>query len=266
MLAGLASQAAILTAVLVYFGWARAQATYGYFGVDVSALSFSVADYVLRSVDAAFPPLVVFGLIGTVAMIGHAQLRPKIEQDADLARWVVTRTAWTGIVLVLAGFALALALTGPDGSEIWGPVVLLIGFGVATYSVRHSGLRTSYLALTAGMTLVALLWTVSAYASYIGGQKAEQVVSGLPTAADVTVYSTSNLLLTGPGITVSDITASQSAYHFRYDGLRLLVSSGGQYFLLPSRWRQGDGAVFALPVTSPGILVEFTVTRGVRAG
>ena len=38
LLAGLASQVAILTAILVYFGWVRARATYGYFGVDVSTL------------------------------------------------------------------------------------------------------------------------------------------------------------------------------------------------------------------------------------
>lgn len=40
VLAGLASQAVILTAVLFYFGWARAKATYGYFGVDISVLDF----------------------------------------------------------------------------------------------------------------------------------------------------------------------------------------------------------------------------------
>lgn len=271
LLTGLASQAAILTAVLVYFGWVRTNATYGYFGVDVSALSFSVSDYVQRSVDAAFPILVVIGLIGTCAMVGHAQLRPRLDKDPDLVRWVGTRAGWTGVALVLAGFVLALALTGPNGSDIWGPAVLLVGFATIAYAfaVRNSRTPsngTAYLVAVTGMALVAFLWTITAYAGYIGVQKAEQVTDNLPAQADVTVYSTDNLLISGPGISKSNIHAPQAEYHFRYSGLRLLVSSGGQYFLLPSRWRQGKGSVIVLPVSDPGILVEFTVTKPTPAG
>ena len=271
LLAGLASQAAVLTAVLVYFGWVRTNATYGYFGVDVSALSFSVPDYVLRSVDAAFPMLVVIGLIATCAMVGHEQLRPKLDKDPDLVRRVVTWAGWGGVALVLAGLLLALALTGPNGSDIWGPVVLMVGFAATAYAFGLRNSRTpnggtAYLAAVLGMTLVAFLWTVTAYAGYIGVQKADQVTAELATQADVTVYSTDSLPISGPGITTSQIQVPQSEYHFRYGGLRLLVSSGGQYFLLPSRWRQGDGPVIALPVTDPGILVEFTVTKPAPAG
>jgi hypothetical protein len=266
LVTGLASQAAVLAAVLVYFGWARTNATYGYFGVDVSVLSFSVSDYVLRSVNAAFPILVVIGLITTCAMVGHEQLRSKLDKDADLVRRVVTRTGWGGVALVLAGLLLALALAGPNGSAIWGPAVLMTGFATTAYSFSLRNSRTpnggaAYLAAMAGMTLVAFLWTLTAYASYIGAQKALQVTAGLATQADVTVYSTDSLLISGPGITTADIQVPRSEYHFRYDGLRLLVSSGGQYFLLPSRWRQGDGPVIALPITDPGIRVEFTVTK-----
>lgn len=270
-LAGVASQVAILTAVLFFFGWVRTNATYHYFGVDVSALSFSASDYVLRSVDAAFPTLIVIGLIGTCALAGHAWLRPRLDNEPDLVRRVVTWAGRGGVALVLAGFLLALALTGPNGSDIWGPLILLVGFASIAYALgvrnsRSPSEGTGYLVAVIGMALVAFLWTVTAYASYIGVQKAEQAMAGLPRQADVIVYSTDSLPISGPGISASRVPVLHAEYHFRYDGLRLLVSSGGQYFLLPSRWRPGDGPVVVLPVTDPGILVEFTVTKLARAG
>jgi hypothetical protein len=271
LLAGIASQAAILTAVLVYFGWVRTNATYNYFGVDVSTLNFSVFDYVLRSVDAAFPMLIAFGLIGACAMVAHAQIQSRLDNEPDLVRRVASRAGWAGLALVLAGFVLALTFTGPNGSDIWGPLILLAGFAATAYALGLRNSRTpsggaGYLVVLVGMALVAFLWAVTAYAGYIGVQKAEQVMTGLPRQADVTVYSTDSLLISGPGIFAARVGATQAEYHFRYDGLRLLVSSGGQYFLLPSRWRPGDGPVIVLPVTDPGILVGFSVTKPARAG
>jgi hypothetical protein len=263
LLAGLASQAALLTAILVYFGWVRATATYRYFGVDVSTLNFSVTDYVLRSVDAAFPLLVAIGLVAICAMVAHDQLRRQVGDDASLMRRLMKRAIWTGVALVLAGFILATTLVGPNGSEFWGPAVLMVGFALTAYgfAVRNESGARGYVLAIAGMTLVALLWTVAAYANYVGVQKAEQVQSSLVSAAGVTVYSASNLSLSGPGITMSQVRAPGSIYRFRYTGLRLLVSSADQYFLLPSRWRPGLGAVIVLPVSpsnGPDIRVEFT--------
>ena len=264
VLAGLASQAVILAAVLFYFGWARAKATYGYFGVDISVLNFSASDYILRSVGAAFPLLVAIGLVGLGAMVVHEQLLPGLASDAETAGRLARGAVWTGAGLVAAGLVLALALTGPGGSDFFGPAVLLIGCALAAYGFAmrnrygsHDGFR--FFVAMATMAVVALLWTVTAYANYIGIQVAKEIRSGLPTAAEVTVYSSTDLSLSGPGITVSRIQVPYSEYRFRYSGLRILISSGGQYFLVPSGWRQGHGSVIVLPAASGGnIRVEFT--------
>ena len=258
-----ASQAAVLAAILFYFGWARARATYAYFGVDISVVNFSASDYILRSVDAALPLLLVIGLLGLGAMIVHEKLRPGLV-DTKWANQLAQRAVWIGAALVAAGFVLALSLTGPGGSDFSGPAILLIGCALTIYgfAVRNKyGIPdgTRFLTAMTAMALVALLWTVAAYASYIGIQVAEGIRSGLPSAAEVTVYSSANLSLSGPGIPMSTMQAPNSEYHFRYSGLRMLVSSGGQYFLLPSGWRQGHGSVIVLPVTDGGtIRVEFT--------
>ena len=47
----------IITALLYYFGAARTQHVYEYFGVDASMLNYSVADYLIRSL-ALYPALV----------------------------------------------------------------------------------------------------------------------------------------------------------------------------------------------------------------
>ena len=265
MLAGLASQAVILTAVLFYFGWARAKATYGYFGVDISVLDFSASDYVLRSVSAAFPLLVAIGLAGLAAMIVHERLRSRLAGTADRLARAATRA---GGALVAAGLALAVALTGPGGSDFPGPAVLLIGCALIVYGIAiriRYGSRDEFrdefrfLVAMTMMAAVALLWTVTAYAFYVGIQVAQEIRAGLPAAAEVTVYSAADLSISGPGISPSRINVPDAEYRFRYSGLRILISSGGHYFLVPRGWRPGQGAVIVLPAADSGnIRVEFT--------
>jgi hypothetical protein len=263
VLVTLASQVAVLAAVLFYFGWVRAKATYQYFGIDISVLNFSASDYVLHSVDAAFPMLLALILVGLAAAIAHEKLRPQLASDPIIAARIIKGATGTGGALILAGLILAVALTDRNGSLFWGPAVLLAGCSCCAYALtisrRYAG-RDGFLPLTAimAMTVVAFLWTVTAYANYIGVQAAETIRSDLATSADVTVYSTTNLSLNGPGLAVSVVQAPQSEYRFRYSGLRMLVSSGGQYFLLPSAWQQGSGAVIVLPTADAGIRVEFT--------
>ena len=36
------------------------------------------------------------------------------------------------------------------------------------------------------------------------------------------------------------------AYRYRYSGLRLLIRSGGKYFLLPGNWTRDAGTVIVL--------------------
>jgi len=265
LLAGLAGQAAILTAVLVYFGWVRAYATYHYFGIDLSALDFSVADFVLHSVNVAFPMVAVIALFGVCGAYGHELVRPSFS-DSNRLRLVVNRSAWTGACLAAAGLIVALVLDMIGQLAFLGLVLLVIGGALGMYAMvissRYSSPKAntgtpSYIIASGALLLLLFMWTVTAYANYAGIQKAEQVQAGLPAAAEVIVYSSTNLSVSGPGVTISTVRAPDSEFHFRYDGLRFLVGSGGNDFLLPERWRPGDGSVIVLPAAGPGILVEF---------
>jgi hypothetical protein len=46
--------ATVLTALLVYIGWSRTNAYFGYFGVNSAVLSLSVQDYMLQSAGSSF--------------------------------------------------------------------------------------------------------------------------------------------------------------------------------------------------------------------
>ena len=49
------SHTAAIGAVLFYFGWLRTHAILDYFGIDPTLISYSPIDYMLRSVNVAFP-------------------------------------------------------------------------------------------------------------------------------------------------------------------------------------------------------------------
>lgn len=256
-LIGFASQTVVLSAVLFYFGWARTRATYGYFGVDVSVLNFSVSDYVLRSTSTAFPLLFAVGATSIAAILIDIRLQPVFIARPTYASVLMRALSTAGWGLVVAGFILALTITGPDGSNPLGPVVMLGGFVTIVYTLilrkRYGSQNEGRLVvILTGLLVLAFFWAVASYANFVGIRMAEELQAALPGAPNVTVYSSRNLWLDGPGVTSDELADKDAAYQFRYSGLRLLVSSGGQYLLLPDGWHPGAGSVIVLPVTSTG--------------
>jgi hypothetical protein len=97
----------------------------------------------------------------------------------------------------------------------------------------------------------------------VGRGLAERITGDLGQLVSVTVYSPKNLEITAPGVTVSTFGRTDSAYRYRYAGLRLLQRSGGKYFLLPDGWTPASRQVIALP--DDGTLrMEFGSTAGDR--
>ena len=86
----------------------------------------------------------------------------------------------------------------------------------------------SYL-LAAATFLIA----ASSFGALSGANRAEEVAKNLSLLPAVSIVSEKDLMLAGPGISRSILPAGT-----RYDGLRLLLRSGGRLFLLP----QGGGA------------------------
>lgn len=254
------ANASLLIAVLVYMGWAFDDALYGYFHIRPLDLNFSIVEYMLRSL-ALFSVTIV---VVAVALIVVSAIRTWGLGKTRFARHVAgaaatrvraipvlrrlasadsTEQSQAGRVLMIGtgvaitAIALALAWISNYVQVSTYLTLFLLGSGplLLTRPTRadHRG-RFPY-ALAIVVSAVCALWAASLYAHNLGIHAARQVVQDLPTRTAVVVYSIQPLALSGPGVTVQRLPAKY-LYHYRYQGLRLLITRSGTYYLLPVDW------------------------------
>jgi hypothetical protein len=268
----------VITALLFYFGWAQTSALFGRLGIDQSALGFTVQDYMLRSVNSTFRPLSVVLLAAVAGLSTHIAVTRAL---ATPGRAGLTDRLWP-VSTVVGGLLLVAGLSG-----LWGlvryrvdlPVVPLglgTGLGLLAYGAHLRGQAPERRAATAAVpgmllaarrtvvaifVLVMLFWSVAVYAQARGTREAARVAATISRRPDVTVYSAKRLHLEGPTIRETELRGPDAAYRFRYSGLKLVVRSGGKWFLLPASWTPGNrGAALLLPDTDD-LRVEFTPGR-----
>jgi hypothetical protein len=82
---------------------------------------------------------------------------------------------------------------------------------------------------------------------------------------DVTVYSEKGLGLSAPGVREVTCQGTEAAYGFRYDGLKLVLESGNQYFFLPEDWNAAGGIAFVVP-RNDAVRLEYSVPGQERGG
>ena len=189
-------QTALLTALLLYFGWARTKTTYGYFGIDVSLLDLSTTDFVLNSVNSAYNPLLRLGLVALAGLVVH-ELVTRSDGRASRAAQIAIVTL--GLWLCAFGTS-ALLWTAwsrqigrwvpnePGLAFAWLPVTLAAGFALLAYACTtplvggrlRSPLRLSV--VLAGLFVLAAFWAVSLLAVHDGLARAKAIERDLPAA------------------------------------------------------------------------------------
>jgi len=248
-------------------GWAYEDALYGYFHVRPLDLDVGVVEYVLRSLSL-FSPALVFVAAGLTAVtavrawgldvtrlvtLARHRVIPHVPGAARLQRLASAcaghRPPTTRTMLIGTGAAMTLiaaALAWVDTVRYFHPntylVLILLGGGLLTMTWptradRHG--RFPY-ALAIVVAAVCGLWAASLYANAVGVGAAGNLVHGLPTRTAVVVYSIQPLALRGPGVTEQPLN-SRYYYHYRYAGLRLLITRSGIYYILPVGWSLQDG-------------------------
>ena len=228
--------ATLVTAIAFYFGWRREQAFAGYFGIDTSLLDFSTRDYVLRSVDSLFVPLLALLLVALGALSLHLLIGRR-RLDATAA----PTAAAIGIGALFVGAMLAW------GHGLWSSYVYLQALGPAAGAIllayAFTLLRPGAASLTAlrvvagAVVLVSLFWATSEYADSRGRALAAKLAANLKVNPQVTIFSKENLGIRArdfgdPSCPLVATTRSpKAAYRYQYDGLTLLLRSGGKYFV-----------------------------------
>jgi hypothetical protein len=273
--AGLAN-VAVLGALLVYFGWQRAEVHAELLGFDESILGMSARDYMLRSVGSVIRLLLIVGVTGLAWLWLDSRLVARIRTrgPADpLARSVLRLLPLGWVILpgmvLLAGFV--------PGRE-WHRLVAVafpfsIGLGVLLlpYAIHlrtllptppeppaegREMLLRGFTALIVGVTL---FWGTARYAERAGYHLADDWVHRAEYTS-VVAYSQKRLHLDAPGAQEKELDGSEGDYRYRYDGLNLLEHTGGRYFLVSEDWTVRHGVVLVLD-DDDTIRLEFARNR-----
>ncbi|WP_433234745.1 hypothetical protein [Actinomadura nitritigenes] len=260
---------ALASALLYYFGWNDVNWFFQYFGVNANALNFTTVDYLIYSVDALYVPLTVGALAGLVAVWAHLLLRGRVATrfGPRVPAVLLGGVALTGLVLGAVG-ALSLVVRTPLSAHLdAAPLGLAGGVVLVAYAGyqwggpvagRAGAFQEAAVQWTIVYTLVAvsLFWAAADYSAAVGTWRAHRLVDRLATYPDVVIYSLHGLSMSAPGVRETRCEGPESAFRYRYDGLKLVIRSGDQYFLLPATWRPDGGTAFLIPRDS-SLRLEF---------
>ena len=261
----------LLTALLLYFGWAYTSAYFKYFGLDWSLVRLTTQDYITSSVLVLVKPMAVAFSAGLLIVWVHARLKARLFTGPEARR----RLRWAARVSGVCGFVLfGIGLRGiffvEDQAQFslryplslgTGAVLLAYGSRLQARSGRNRGgmsdiRSTGLLEVTVAFFLVALSLFIAAtnYAADVGPDKARELV----LSPEAVLYSKEPLYLEAPGVRETSCGEGAGGYRFRYDGLFLLIQSGGHYFFLPTTWSPADGVAVVVP-ESDAVRLHFAV-------
>ena len=265
----------VLTAMLVYFGWIRSERMASMLGIDEAILGMTVDDYVRRSVRSVvlIPVLAAAGGLAWVAL-DHWWRSRRLRLGAD-DRLVVllARRLWLAAIAVFVA-GVSLWLVGYAATYIAAPLVCAGGVLLFLYALSLRAQLPGAVGLApltdgvlrgavAVLVAVGLFWTATNFATVEGTELAQEFPRTVSTLPGVEVDSDEHLDIVAPGVETSCFGEGESTrYHYR--GLRLLESTGGQYFLISDGWTPEYGVVVVLPADAEGI--RYTFVRDLHGG
>jgi hypothetical protein len=239
LITAVAGYTAVLSALMLYFGYIRTRTLFGYFGVPTGVLQFTTTDYLLRSPDVFFKPVIWTTL--SLAILVAITLGAKLAEHKGPQR----------IRIIVRGLlALITALTGASG--IWGLsrnpqwvqwAAIALGLSGALVVVQYrmyrvnQSFRPPLIVLLIGLllTTAAAFWWVSIYAQTVGRQTAEGFTTG-PSLPLAIVYSKDDLRMPGQEPQVPLGSPGQRPWPFKYCGYKVLSYANGRWFLIQDKW------------------------------
>jgi len=235
----------VITSLLVYFGWKRAEVQAEALGIDENIFDVTTMGYVVRSVDQ------VLYLLAGVAILGLAWL----WADRRLAT-IMTRTwAWFVPWLAIAVGALLLIpailfyLLRFEIVTAWMFVLTPAGAGTGILLMLYSGrlwtIRQGTKTKTSDLSQILVFLLVSATLFLTATHLA--IVFGRSLAADyesyvrvpITVTSDKPLPLDGSPVVMVD-------GRYQYQHLLLFERIGNKVYIVKSGWRPHQGKVMVI--------------------
>ena len=153
-------------------------------------------------------------------------------------------------VLLLASVSPLLRLRHPEEEHEPPPTLVAVGEWVACFL----------------LVSVGLFWAAGDYSAAVGTRRGAEVAAVLPRSPDVVVFSEKSLRVRLEGVEEKKCEEAESAYGFRYDGLKLVMQARDRYLFLPANWTPGAGPALVVP-RSDSLRLEFTAPgRALNSG
>lgn len=233
----------LLTAVLIYMGWAYENSLLAHFQVPAFSLGIGTVEYVLKGMVPLFQSPVVFVAalaVVILTLVPHAaglaqRFTPRSVRDIFGLVPPDYRIMLGGLLLVAVALPLAWSGQSTDSTGTFWILLALLGTGslITAWPARRQGPGSFAYPLAIVVAVICILWVAGQYAGNLGASAADRFALGLATQTAVTVYSVQ--ALSGPRVDCKPITPA-GQYHYRCTGLRLLYVQSGTYYLLPVRW------------------------------
>lgn len=264
-----AAPAALVTAILYWFGLELTGGRAGYFGLTTGTLGLSTTDYLVRGTEAGIVPLVVLFVVVLVAVVVHLAIS-RLAVSRGGATWF--RRGLVGALVLATGLlgvgtsGVFVALPAPFDGYLLPAALLSVSPILALYLVAlirgrpeptsEGWFRIAGVAAVA-LSVLGVFWATSLYADALGRGRAQQLAGNLAAQPRVIVYSERSLALDPATVSTQRLPVSdQERFTYRYSGLRLLLQSDVRYFLVPDSWTRTSGTVIVL-TESPDVRVEF---------
>ncbi|MFJ3667082.1 hypothetical protein ACIPSE_11555 [Streptomyces sp. NPDC090106] len=261
----------LFTAVLFYFGWASTDAETRALGLRDTLFRLSTADYLLRSVDALYFPVLALAATAMAASVLHRRVQRDPVRAGPVLR--VCRHAWLPALLLVPLYSLSPGVL----LDLFIPLAAIIGVLLSAYARTRpepdgpAVPRQRAAQLWAPAVLVAvvsLFWAVYAYAVIIGQSRAEETTAAVAEADGfpaVVLFSKEDLLIRGGGSCAATVSEKGSPYHFRYAGLRLFHVAGDRLYLVPRYWAPWNGRMYIVDEGDRGLRLEYVSGSSLRA-
>lgn len=255
----------LLSSLMLYFGWIRTAALFGYFGVDPAILGFSVQDYALRTVGVAFQPIIFLLLAMLVAAVlariadwlyeitsnhpvklgGTLRLSPIAVMELAVGILLLWSSLQTALSFSdVLGVAKAIGLHDPLRAAVaLAASALILMHATRRLTINGKRPRTLTSQLVKGVAMATVifgLFWATAVTAQSSGERLARFINEQPSAqARVTIFSKQplELLQSNEDLAVRGPAAEPS---FRYIDLRLLIYSNARWFLL-TRERSESG-------------------------
>jgi hypothetical protein len=262
----------VATSLLFYFGYVTTRSRFDYFGVYLDMTDLSNQSLLLYGLEVIYVPAALAFLAVLAVVAIHGTVRWLLTSEGrDSASLLVALASALGGLLLIGRALVGMLVPGVEEVEFPGTTALMLATGPALVAYagwiagsvaarrttgtrgREAGgvtrfaawcagdqasrLRRGALACVVGLAVAGLFWAVHEFAWAYGAGRAYDDAKLMPKRPGVVLEAKERLAALPPGISETPLAgANDQGFRYRYEGMRLLLASGGRLFLVPQDW------------------------------